>query len=97
VVRTPLEVAIVGDDGPARDALVDVVRTRVLPAAVRVVAPPGVGGDVTPLLAGRTLVDGRPAAYVCERFACRRPVTEPAELRAEIDAALAARRSNSQP
>ena len=27
-VQPPLELAIVGDDGPARDALVDVVRTR---------------------------------------------------------------------
>ena len=70
---------------PARDALVDVVRTRVLPGAVRVTAAPGVGADLTPLLADRALVDGQPAAYVCERFACRLPVTEPEALRAELD------------
>jgi uncharacterized protein YyaL (SSP411 family) len=91
-VRAPLEVAIVGDPGPARDALVDVVRTRVLPAAVRVTAPVGVGADLTPLLAERTLLDGAPAAYVCEHFACRLPVSDPDALRAELDGMLAARR-----
>jgi uncharacterized protein YyaL (SSP411 family) len=42
------------------------------------------GGDErgVPLLEGRTPLDGRAAAYVCENFACQRPVSEPEELRA---------------
>jgi uncharacterized protein YyaL (SSP411 family) len=83
----PIEIALVGDD----PALAHQVHARLIPASVAVHAAPGTGADLTPLLADRPLVDGRPAAYVCERFACRRPVTEPDELRAEIDAALAAR------
>jgi hypothetical protein len=50
-----------------------------------------VGGDRTPLLAGRDPIDGRATAFVCEHFACRQPTTDPTVLRAELDAALAAR------
>ena len=37
------------------------------------------------LLAGRTLVAGAPAAYVCRDFTCRLPVTDSMELRAALD------------
>ena len=82
-----VEIAIVGDpDDPARRALVDVVRARLLPSAVRVIAAPGIGADLTPLLAGRTLSDGRAAVFVCEHFACRLPVNDPDRLAAELEA-----------
>ena len=58
-------------------ALERVVRARYRPNIV--VA--GGTGDV-PLLEGRAPVNGRAAAYVCEDFACRTPVTEPVELEA---------------
>jgi uncharacterized protein len=74
------EVAIVGPPGPAREALERVVRERPRPRLVLAAAPEGEQEVVVPLLEGRMTVDGRPAAYVCERFACLRPVTEPHEL-----------------
>ena len=69
------EVALVGED---THALERVVRERFRPHLVLAGGP----ADGVPLLAERTPVDGRPAAYVCENFVCKRPVTEPAELEA---------------
>jgi uncharacterized protein YyaL (SSP411 family) len=92
LVTPPLEIAIVGADSDG-SALRREVSIRLLPASVAVTAPLGTGGELTPLLADRALVDGKPTAYVCEHFACREPVTTPEELRSQLDAALAARRS----
>jgi Highly conserved protein containing a thioredoxin domain len=80
----------VGDrEDPATRALAGEVRRRFLPTAVSVVAPPGAGAEHTPLLADRPLRSGRPTAYVCQRFACQSPVTDPADLAAQLDAAVA--------
>jgi uncharacterized protein len=38
-----------------------------------------------PLLAGRGLVNGAPAAYVCRQFTCQAPVTTPEQLREALD------------
>jgi uncharacterized protein YyaL (SSP411 family) len=41
---------------------------------------PAAGASSLPLLAGKTLSEGKPAAYVCRNYACDKPVTDPADL-----------------
>jgi uncharacterized protein YyaL (SSP411 family) len=92
LVHPPLEVAIVGEaDDPSRAALVDVLRGRLLPSSVRVTAAPGAGADLTPLLTERADRDGHATAYVCQRFACQLPATDPDALREQLDAVGATR------
>jgi uncharacterized protein len=67
------EVALVGDDVRPLER---VVRAAFRPHLVLA----GGERDGVPLLEGREPVDGRAAAYVCEHFACKAPVTEPDEL-----------------
>jgi uncharacterized protein len=44
----------------------------------------GEGEEQVALLAGKGLVEGRPAVYVCESFACQAPVTDPRELNGRL-------------
>ena len=72
-LSTPKEIAVVGPRSS------EIAHAALAPFEPNAVVAFGPAEDV-PLLAGKDLVDGRPAVYVCERFACRTPVTEPAEL-----------------
>jgi uncharacterized protein len=79
----PPEIAVVGDP--------DDTRTRALHQTALYAAPAGAvlalgdgaeaAGESVPLLAGRGLVDGAPAVYVCRQFTCQAPVTTPGQLR----------------
>ena len=64
----PREIAIVGPvDSPVAKAALEPFQ----PDTVVAVGP----SEDVPLLAGKGLVDGNPAVYVCERFACQAPIT----------------------
>ena len=67
----PSELAIAGSVDS------DVARAALEPWRPRTVVAVGPADDV-PLLDGKGLVDGEPAVYVCERFVCQAPVTDPA-------------------
>jgi uncharacterized protein len=79
------EVALVappapGDSGEPLSELAAIVRSRFRPHLVLAGGPEG--ADVPPLMRDRTAVEGKPAAYVCEHFSCRTPVTSPEDLAA---------------
>jgi uncharacterized protein YyaL (SSP411 family) len=77
------QVAIVGDPGAAdTQALLAVARSGFQP--YRVLALGNAESSTLELLRGRAAIGGRATAYVCHGFACRRPVTEPSELAAEL-------------
>ncbi len=83
----PVEIAVVGQPSPERDALQHMALLAAPPGAVLACGD----GDTAdrregqvPLLAGRVAVNGSPAAYVCRDFSCRTPVTEPEQLRAAL-------------
>jgi len=69
------EVALIGDH---LAELAAVVRSAFRPHLVLAGGPEG--ANTPPLLADRPAVGGKPTAYVCERFACQAPVTDPGAL-----------------
>lgn len=79
------EIAIVGDPEAADTAaLLQVVRSRYLPTSVLALKRPG-EESMLPLLEGRDLVNGQAAAYVCENYACKLPVTDAQTLARQLD------------
>jgi uncharacterized protein YyaL (SSP411 family) len=89
IAAGPLEIAIVtaapGVDAASVPAVArDLLRVAFIDAPWGTPIASGAPGSDVPLMAGRDLVGGLPAAYVCQKFTCRLPVTLPEHLRREL-------------
>ena len=90
-LAAPRTVVLAGDPAAADfRALAAVLHEKLGPRRVLLCADGAVGqrwlAERKPYLAEMKPVDGRATAYVCENFTCRAPVTDPAELRRQLNA-----------
>ena len=77
------EIVIVGNAADAQP-LIEETRRHFLPNATLLFRETNTGAEslaeVVPFVANLKPIDGRPVAYVCENYACRRPVTKQEDL-----------------
>ncbi|MBD0371503.1 MAG: thioredoxin domain-containing protein [Pyrinomonadaceae bacterium] len=88
-LSSPKEIAIIdSEDSADTRALLREVWKRYLPNKVVALSreQDARASELVPLLRERTAMDGRATAYVCEHYACQRPVNTPEELAAQLGA-----------
>jgi hypothetical protein len=81
----PRQIGIAGKKGaPETKALLKVVHRHFLPKTILLLADGDEGqkylGERNEAIRAMSLVDGKPAAYVCENFTCKAPVTDAGAL-----------------
>jgi len=81
----PRQIVIAGKkDAPETKALLKEVHRHFLPKTVLVLADGAEGqkylGEKNDAIRAMSPIDGKPAAYVCENFTCKAPVTGPKKL-----------------
>jgi uncharacterized protein len=81
----PREIVIAGKkDSPETKALLKEVHRHFLPNTIVILADGDKGqkylGKKNEAIRAMSLVEGKPAAYVCENFTCKAPVTDPKPL-----------------
>ncbi|HKY73542.1 MAG TPA: aldo/keto reductase, partial [Nitrospira sp.] len=73
----PVELALIGaPDDPGFTAIRDAMRAVYLPNRILAINHRRDGVSAHPLLAGKSVVDGRAALYICRNFACQQPLTD---------------------
>jgi uncharacterized protein YyaL (SSP411 family) len=83
------EVALVWPEGADARSLIATTFQGFRPNRLVVAATAGSAAAAgLPLLAERPAVDGKPTVYVCRRYVCQLPVTEPAALATQLDAGV---------
>jgi uncharacterized protein len=81
------EIVIVGDLAEAGvQEFIAEINSLYLPNKVVQLAKRGTSlSEISPVLQGKTRIDGRPTAYVCHNFTCSAPVTSAIELKALLE------------
>jgi uncharacterized protein YyaL (SSP411 family) len=82
----PRQVVITGEiENPKTKALINEVHRHSLPTTILLLADGAAGqkylGEKNEAIGAMTPIDGKPAAYVCENFTCKAPVTDSTALR----------------
>jgi uncharacterized protein YyaL (SSP411 family) len=77
----PRQIVVAGNkDAPETKALLKEVRRHFLPKTILLLADGAEGqkylGEKNEAIRAMSLVDGKPAAYVCENFTCKAPMTD---------------------
>jgi len=82
-VQGTKEIVIVGEpaDAAVKQLIAEVDSIYLPNKVVQIAAPATPLAEISPLLQGKTQVDGRATAYVCQNFTCSAPVTSASELR----------------
>lgn len=84
---TPKEIVLVGEpQSPATQALLDEIwKPYLANKVVAQVSPDDTkAGELVPLLRDRPQIGGKPTVYLCERFTCLNPTTDPKELASQL-------------
>ena len=81
----PRQIVIAGNKGsPETKVLLKEVHRHFLPNTIVILADASEGqkylGEGNEAIRAMSLVEGKPAAYVCENFTCKAPVTDPKQL-----------------
>jgi uncharacterized protein YyaL (SSP411 family) len=90
LLHHPKEIAIAGNkDSEDTQRLLLAIHGRFIPHRILTLIDPESSealklSEKIPLLADRKLVHGKAAAYICENFTCKIPVTSPEELSKQL-------------
>src|SRR4029453_9861770 len=81
----PRQIVIAGkSDAPETKALLKEVHHHFLPKTILLSADGSEGqkylGEKNEAIRAMSMIDGKPAAYICENFTCKAPVTDPKAL-----------------
>jgi uncharacterized protein len=84
-ISKPRQIVIAGKkDAPETKALLREVNSHFLPKTVLLLADDAEGqkylGEKNEAIRAMLPIDAKPAAYVCENFTCKAPVTDPKQL-----------------